>query len=111
MSQAQRQPADEWFDHTLYSRLNDKRRGGNVLIMHRLHESLPRRDPRDDLVGHVQAQEPWEVWFATHDHRGGRDPSDQTPLETRIVTRARGEALRPEREPLVAPWPGRARVS
>jgi len=29
------------FDHTLYSRLNDKIEGAIVLIMHRLHESLP----------------------------------------------------------------------
>ena len=38
LSQAQRRAANEWFDHTLYSRLNDKREGGIVLIMHRLHE-------------------------------------------------------------------------
>jgi hypothetical protein len=48
LSQAQRQAANEWFDHTLYSRLNDKRDGAIVLIMQRLHE--------DDLAGHVQAQ-------------------------------------------------------
>src|SRR5258708_30671781 len=53
LSQAQRQAANEWFDHTLYSRLNDKLRGAIVLIMHRLHE--------DDLAGHVLEQEPWEV--------------------------------------------------
>jgi len=29
------------FDHTLYSRLNDKIEGAIVLIMHRLRESLP----------------------------------------------------------------------
>ena len=41
LSQAQRQAANEWFDHTLYGRLNDKQKGAIVLIMHRLHESLP----------------------------------------------------------------------
>ena len=41
LSQAQRQAANEWYDHTLYSRLNDKLSGAIVLIMHRLHESLP----------------------------------------------------------------------
>ena len=62
LSQAQRRSANEWFDHTLYSRLNDKEKGAIVLIMHRLHESLPLgRDPGDDLVGHVLAQEDWEV--------------------------------------------------
>ncbi len=41
LSQAQRQGANEWFDHPLYSRLNDKLTGAIILIMHRLHESLP----------------------------------------------------------------------
>ena len=40
LSQAQRQAANDWYDHTLYSRLNDKLTGAIVLIMHRLHESL-----------------------------------------------------------------------
>jgi hypothetical protein len=38
------------YDHTLYSRQNDKRCGAIVIIMQRLHE--------DDLVGHVLGQEP-----------------------------------------------------
>jgi len=41
LPEAQRRAANEWFDHTLYSRLNDKLDGAIVLIMHRLHESLP----------------------------------------------------------------------
>ena len=41
LSQSQRQAANEWYDHTLYRRLNDTRTGSIVLIMHRLHESLP----------------------------------------------------------------------
>src|SRR6516162_7660393 len=53
LSQAQRQAANEWYDHTLYSRQNDKLSGAIVLIMHRLHE--------DDLAGHVMAQEDWDV--------------------------------------------------
>ena len=53
LSAAQRRTANEWFDHTLYSRLNDKSAGAIVLIMHRLHE--------DDLTGHVLAQEDWEL--------------------------------------------------
>ena len=62
LSEAHRQGANEWFDHTLYSRLNDKQQGAIVLIMHRLHE--------DDLVGHVLAQEPWEVVCFPGDRRG-----------------------------------------
>ena len=41
LSQGQRQAANDWYDHTLYSRLNDKQQGAIVLIMHRLRESLP----------------------------------------------------------------------
>jgi predicted phage terminase large subunit-like protein len=92
LSQAQRQAANEWFDHTLYSRLNDKRKGGIVLIMHRLHE--------DDLAGHVQAKETWEVVRYPAIAEEDETHLIETPLETRRVTRSRGEALHPEREPL-----------
>jgi hypothetical protein len=51
LSEAHRRAANEWFDHTLYSRLNDKEKGAIILIMHRLHESLPSGLTR--LVGHV----------------------------------------------------------
>src|SRR6201981_1853899 len=53
LSDAQRQAANEWFSHTLYSRLNDKRNGATVIIMQRLHE--------DDLMGHVLGEEEWEI--------------------------------------------------
>src|ERR1700681_288264 len=53
LSDAQRQACNQWYDHTLYSRLNDKRYGAIVMVMQRLHE--------DDLVGHVLGQEQWEV--------------------------------------------------
>lgn len=45
MSQSRRSAANEWFDGTLYSRLNDKTKGAIVIVMQRLHE--------DDLVGHL----------------------------------------------------------
>ena len=41
LSQDQRQAANEWYDHTLYGQFNDKLSGAIMLIMHRLHESLP----------------------------------------------------------------------
>jgi predicted phage terminase large subunit-like protein len=92
LSQAQRQAANEWFDHTLYSRLNDKRKGAIVLIMHRLHE--------DDLVGHVLAQEPWEVVRFPAIAEDDEMHEIVAELESRCVIRRRGEALHPEREPL-----------
>ena len=53
LSETQRNAVNEWFDHTLYSRLNDKRTGCIIIITQRLHE--------DDLVGHVLEQEDWEI--------------------------------------------------
>ena len=45
LSDTQRKAANDWYDHTLCSRLNDKRNGCMIIVMQRLHE--------DDLVGHV----------------------------------------------------------
>ena len=78
-----RQSANEWYDHTLYSRLNDKARSAVVLVMHRLHE--------DDLTGHVLEAEAWEVV---------RFPAiaetDEThALETRFPRRGAGNRCRP----------------
>src|SRR5271167_3352048 len=92
LSQTQRQAANEWFDHTLYSRLNDKRKGAIILIMHRLHE--------DDLVGHVLAQEPWEVVRFPAIAEDDETHEIEAVVERRCVIRRRGEALHPEREPL-----------
>jgi predicted phage terminase large subunit-like protein len=92
LSQTQRLAANEWFDHTLYSRLNDKRKGAIVLIMHRLHE--------DDLVGHVLAQEDWEVVRFPAIAEDDETYMIEALVESRCVSRARGEALHPEREPI-----------
>jgi hypothetical protein len=75
----------------LYSRLIDKRAGSIILIMHQLHE--------DDLVGHVLAQENWEVVRFLGDRRGRRDLGGRDGVGPRHFTRRRGEALHPEREP------------
>src|SRR5690242_4575419 len=47
LSEAQRQACNEWYDHTLYSRLNDKRHGAIVAInaaaaRRRSHRPRPR---------------------------------------------------------------------
>jgi hypothetical protein len=91
-SDAQRQAANEWFSHTLYSRFNDKRNGAIVIVMQRLHE--------DDLIGHVLAQEPWElVCFPAIAERDELHEI-QTVLGALTCTRQQGDALHPEREPL-----------
>jgi predicted phage terminase large subunit-like protein len=92
LSQAQRQAANDWFDHTLYSRLNDTRTGAIILIMHRLHE--------DDLAGHVLAQEDWEVVRLAAIAEDDESYTLDTELGPYSFARQRGEALHPERQPL-----------
>lgn len=50
-SEAKRSAVNEWFDGTLYSRLDNKLEDVIILIMQRLH--------LEDLAGHVLQQEPW----------------------------------------------------
>lgn len=92
LSDTQRNAVNEWFDHTLYSRLNDKRTGRIVLIMQRLHE--------DDLVGHVQQIENWRVLKFPAIAEENECYEIQTPYGPRRFERKVGEALHPEREPL-----------
>ena len=92
LSQAQRKAANEWFDHTLYSRLNDKQHGAIVIVMQRLHE--------DDLVGHVLAQEPWEVLSFPAIAEADEVHRIETIWGPRCIRRRQCEALHPEREPL-----------
>jgi len=92
LSDAQRQACNEWYDHTLYSRLNDKRHGAIVIIMQRLHE--------DDLVGHVLGQEPWEILSFPAIAENDEEHRVETILGPRCFQRRQGEALHSEREPL-----------
>jgi predicted phage terminase large subunit-like protein len=92
LSDTQRKAVNDWFDHTLYSRLNDKRNGCIVLIMQRLHE--------DDLVGHVLGLEPWKVVRFPAIAEEDESHVIETPYGTRLFRRRAGEALHPEREPL-----------
>ena len=92
LSDAQRQAANDWYDHTLYSRQNDKQRGAIVIIMQRLHE--------DDLVGHVLGQEPWEVVCFPAIAESDEVHEIETIWGPRCFTRRQGEALHPAREPL-----------
>ncbi len=92
LSEAQRQAANEWYDHTLYSRQNDKRHGAIVTIKQRLHE--------DDLIGHLLAQEPWEVLSFPAIAEGDEVHEIETIWGPQCFTRGRGEALHPDREPL-----------
>ncbi len=92
LSDALRRTVNDWYDNTLYSRLNDKRTGCIILIMQRLHE--------DDLVGHVLEREDWEVvsFPAIADH--DEEHLIESPFGARRFRRRAGEALHPGREPL-----------
>jgi predicted phage terminase large subunit-like protein len=92
LSDTRRKAVNEWFDHTLYSRLNDKRNGRIILIMQRLHE--------DDLVGHVLTMEPWKTVRFPAIAEEDEVHIIQTPYGTRRFGRRAGDALHPEREPM-----------
>jgi predicted phage terminase large subunit-like protein len=90
LSDARRDSANEWYDHTLYSRLNDKAKNAIVLVMHRLHE--------DDLTGHVLAQEKWEVVRFPAIAEADEAHRVDTLRGRTVFRRRQGEALHPARE-------------
>jgi len=92
VSDLRRQAANDWFDHTLLSRLDNKTTGVIIVIMQRLH--------LDDLVGHLLDQGVWELLklpaIATEDEKH----RIWTPYGTYTYVRRAGEALHPGRESL-----------
>jgi predicted phage terminase large subunit-like protein len=92
LSKGQREKVNDWYSHTLYSRLNHKATGCIILIMQRLHE--------DDLVGHVRQQEPWEVVSLPAIAESDEVHRYETPYGAEEHHRRKGEALHPERESL-----------
>lgn len=85
-SEVMRKAANDWFDQTFSSRLNDKENGVIVVVMQRLHE--------EDLTGHLLKKGGWEHLCIP------------AVAETRTVidfgrvklTREPGDVLHPERE-------------
>jgi predicted phage terminase large subunit-like protein len=92
LSDTQRKSVNDWFDNSLYSRLNDKKTGRIIIIMQRLHE--------DDLVGHVLKLEPWTVIRFPAIAQQDETHVIQTPYVRHCFQRRAGEPLHPEREPL-----------
>jgi len=92
VSETQRKVVNNWFDHTLYSRLNDKRTGCIIIIMRRLHE--------DDLVGHVLGQEHWRLLRLPAIAEEDETHNIECLFQTRVVRRHLDEALHANREPL-----------
>jgi hypothetical protein len=91
-SESQRRAVNEWYGHTLTTRLNDKRNGAIVIIMQRLHE--------DDLAGHVQDSGDWKILRFPAIAEEDEIHVIRCLGEVREIRRKLGEALHPEREPL-----------
>src|SRR5262249_13655775 len=91
LSQTQRQAANEWYDHTLYSRLNDKLTGAIVLIMHRWQG--------DDRAVQVLAREPWEMVRIPAMAEEYEEPGAEPVFGQKYFGRRAGEVFPPEREP------------
>ena len=92
LSDTRRSAVNDWYDHTLLSRLNDKREGVIIIIMQRLHQ--------DDLVGHVLGQEPWDVVSFPAIALEDQMIEFLSPYGRRAFFRAEGTALHPGRESL-----------
>lgn len=92
LSETQRKAVNAWYDHTLYTRLNDKQNGCIILIMQRLHE--------DDLVGHVQELGPWKMVRFPAVAERDEEYVVQTSYGERRFHRRAGEPLHGERESL-----------
>lgn len=92
LSETQRTQVNRWFDNTLRSRLNNKAKGCIIIVMQRLHQ--------DDLVGHVLAQEGWEVLSLPAIAEQDEEHHIESPLGNFRYFRQSGEALHPERESL-----------
>ncbi len=92
LSETQRKAVNLWYDHTLISRLNDKRNGCIILVMQRLHE--------DDLVGHLLQYDGWRLLKFPAVAEENEIHIISTPYGRKEFRRREGEALHPEREPL-----------
>lgn len=94
MSETERTSANNWVQHTLFTRLNDKRSGRIVIVQQRLH--------MDDLIGNLEEKAPGSFQLLSfpaiaqenevHDYA--------SPFGRQRFMRREGEALHPEREPL-----------
>lgn len=94
LSEAERTSSNHSIQHTLFTRLNDKKKGRILIVMQRLHE--------DDLIGSLQERAPGTFKLLSFPAIAGDDEVHeyQTPWGRRVHHRTAGEALHPEREPV-----------
>ena len=91
-SEIERAKANSWARHSLFTRLNDKRKGTILVLMQRLHE--------DDLIGHIRSFSDFELLSFPAIAQEDEQHEIKTPFGTMLHHRSAGEALHPEREPL-----------
>jgi predicted phage terminase large subunit-like protein len=88
LSETQRNKVNDWYDRTLYSRLDDKSCGAIVIIMQRLH--------LEDLAGHVLENGGWEHLNLP----AIAETREEIPVGPDVnYIREPGELLHPAREP------------
>ena len=94
LSDAERATINHWIQHTLFTRLNDKRIGRIIIVMQRLHE--------DDVIGNVVEKTLGDFRLLAFSAIAQTDEvhTYKTPFGSKRVARRHGEALHPAREPL-----------
>jgi predicted phage terminase large subunit-like protein len=94
LSEVERAKANHWLSHTLVTRLNNKVTGKIILVMQRLHE--------DDMIGFFLSLGGAKLVSFPAIAQEDEDLEWETPFGIRRHHRAEGEALHPDREPIVA---------
>ena len=92
LSDVERARANDWAQHTLFTRMNDKKNDRIVIVMQRLHEA--------DMIGHVMALANFELLAFPAIAADDEVHLIRTPFGMLRHERKAGEALHPEREPL-----------
>tara|TARA_Y100000310_G_scaffold78084_1_gene74710 strand:+ start:905 stop:2413 length:1509 start_codon:yes stop_codon:yes gene_type:complete len=90
LSESFRETCNRWIDHTVSTRLNDKRKGGIILVMHRLHE--------EDTAGHLLKKGGWHHICLSSP--ANEDKVYEFPISGKRVAVKAGEPLWNEREPI-----------
>lgn len=89
-SESLRRAVNEWYTHTLLSRLNSKGDGLIIIVMQRVHQ--------DDLVNHVRSLGEWEVLSLPAVAEEEETIPYSTPYEQGVFHRLPGEVLEPARD-------------
>lgn len=90
LSDVRRNAVNEWYLHTLLSRLNSKENGVIIIVMQRLHQA--------DLVGELMEREDWDVLSLPAIATTDEFYRYRSIFGTEVFSRRAGEALHPERD-------------